>query len=126
MPESSTAETVSLWDWLDLLTLATGRRWLNQREAAVALFVGRSGTSTSGEDCTIDAARMAIEFDVTERTIWRCVEVLVDGGWITQSQAARRGQKGKPGTGRKARYRLTYPSVTVSHHADDMACQEGA
>lgn len=110
--------TAELFEWLQYLAMGTGRKWLNQREAAAALFIGLSCSGRTGEDATIDAERLATEMSVSERQVWRYVESLVDKGWIALSQPAVRGLKGKPGSGRRARYRLTRPFVPMS---DQMA-----
>ena len=108
------AETVELFDWLPVAALAIGRGLLTRQESSVALFIALSTHGTSGRDGTIDAARLATELGRSERQVWRIVGALVDKGWITRTAPPVRGQRGKRGSGRRARYGLTLPRLDLS------------
>lgn len=110
----SGGDVLPLFEWLPLLALATGRKMIKAPQASVAMFIALSADGTSGEGATVDAGRLAVELGVSERQVWRHVRDLVDGGWIALSSPAIRGQKGKPGSGRRARYRLTSPRLDLS------------
>jgi hypothetical protein len=79
-----------LFEFLEAVHIALARRLLAPAQASVAGLIAVWSPGTNAEDATVDAARLAIELDVSERTIWRHVRALVDGGWMVQTEAPKR------------------------------------
>lgn len=105
-----------LFEWLEVLAVASARKVLKGPTVGVALFIALSSRGTSGEDATIDDLRLSAELGVSRRQVWRHVADLIDGGWLEQSAPPVRGRTGHPGSGRKARYRLTLPRLDLALH----------
>lgn len=107
------SDPVTYFEWTQLLAIALGRRALSPGKAAVATFVAMNCRGITGVNAYVDAARIALELDMSERQVWRHVTDLVDGGWFEQTQKPTRGSKGHGG--RRARYRLTRAHLFTSH-----------
>lgn len=100
-----------LFEWQETLALAAARKLLKPPEFGIALFVALTASGTSGEGACIDAARIALEVDLSERQVWRHWHKLRDLGWFEQtSKPIRTGS----GHGKRARYRLTLPPLDLS------------
>lgn len=104
-------EQIGLFEFLRYLALVMGRKRLHPVRASVAQFVALGCKGTTGTGATVDAQQIGLELGVTERQVWRHVEWLVDNGWLEQTEKPTRGLKGKPG--RRARYRLTRPTIDL-------------
>jgi hypothetical protein len=85
---------------------------MTAQRGAVAVLVALEGKGTTGDNCVVNADRIAVELGLSERQVWRLVAQLVDDGWLQQTVKAAPG--GRRGPGRRARYRLTSPAVLMS------------
>jgi hypothetical protein len=70
------------------------------------MLVAVTGDGTSGANVSVDAATIAAQRGVTERTVWRHLKRL-RGTWLEQTTAPTRGDRDRPG--RRARYHLCIP-----------------
>jgi hypothetical protein len=106
-------------DPVDLFEFIRERARVMAVRDAVALMIAVDSKGTTGTEARVDAARIAATLatlGISERTVWRHVDVLVQAGWLTRTEPPTRGRRGQPG--RKARYRLTAPGSDSSHDSN--------
>src|SRR4051794_40280314 len=101
------------FDFLRLVAIAAARKKLTAREAAVATWVAVGSSGVTGENAYLNAAELALEFGISERTAQRLFYGLVNAGWFEKTADPKRGSPGVPGSGRRARYRLRQPALNL-------------
>jgi hypothetical protein len=72
-----------------------------------ALRLGLDSAQGTGREVVINAGPVSEDVGCSERTVWRRVQDLVDGGWLLQT--AKPTYTGGETRGRRARYRLLIP-----------------
>lgn len=113
MTTGNKKESNLLFPFLRLVAIATARKKLTPRNAGVAIWVALGSSGTTGENAVVDTVELSRELGMSPRTAQRAWAELLAEGWFEQTSEARRGSPGKPGSGRRARYRLCLPSIDL-------------
>jgi hypothetical protein len=101
-----------LFQFLALLGVALVRKKITGQQAGIALLVALTSHGTTGERAIIDAEMLATESGLSIRQVWRHFTKLTELGWFVQTELPRRSAPGQQA--RRARYRLTLPSLDLS------------
>lgn len=82
-------------------------RDLDPKVQLTALRIALDSNSATGREIGLNAAQVATDRGVSERTVWRHLEQLVDAGWLIQT--AKPTYSGRDTGGRRAQYALQIP-----------------
>ena len=121
----SDAHPSDVFDWLRVVFVALARGDLSRKAAALAGFLAFSGDGSSGENCWLDEGRMMRELDCSRATLYRAFNDLREGGWIEQTAKPTytgKSSKSTASKGRRARYRVSWPSAIVRHDPTPESC----
>lgn len=121
----SDAHPSDVFDWLRVVFVALARGDLSRKAAALAGFLAFSGDGSSGENCWLDEGRMMRELDCSRATLYRAFNDLREGGWIEQTAKPTytgKSSKSTASKGRRARYRVSWPSAIVRHDSTPESC----
>jgi hypothetical protein len=107
--------------FLRLVAAGLARGQLTRMQAATAILTAIDSDRMTGTQVRVNVEDTAIEMGVSSRSVWDHLKRLRQLGWFEQTTKPAQGRKGS--VGRRATYRVQFPSVIPAH---DQHVQESA
>lgn len=104
-------EPVDLFEFLRSIEVAAHRKKLTRMQERVARLTAMDSAGATGGGVVINAAQIAIELGITERSVWTHFSAVCEAGWFTQTVKPTRGTGRTPG--RRARYQCMRPVLDL-------------